>query len=358
MPHARRIVLLEARSGFHDKAEKRQFQESAVRNSRHLAVSVQIFGLAAWLISRLLANPGATFDKLYTLFAVTGVVVSIVVTYASRNSLTDMAGRFACAAFTALAFHSNVTGTLDPQFWVLPMGVTITVGMAPVFSNHYNYLASALAVWIIISLGEIRVLMHMRDSTWVLLFVVSSLGLGLLLNLLFVQERKKTWFVQRELAALAFKDALTELPNRRSFLLSIEEHRARSPDAEAHLLLIDIDDFKQINDTSGHEVGDEALVAVARIIEACASPHVCGRLGGEEFAVIFSGGRTDALVLAQRICDSVAAQAIAGYAVTVSIGISRIAGAIGVPETFRLADNALYEAKRRGKNRCVQAEPT
>ena len=121
-------------------------------------------------------------------------------------------------------------------------------------------------------------------------------------------------------------------------------------------MLIDVDDFKQINDTAGHDVGDEVLVAVARAIEESASPHICGRLGGEEFGVIFSGDQQSADALAREICGAVAAAHISGHRVTVSIGVSSISELIGVPETFRLADRALYEAKRRGKNSSVVAE--
>ncbi|WP_183082083.1 GGDEF domain-containing protein [Paraburkholderia sp. BL23I1N1] len=281
------------------------------------------------------------------------MLTAMGLTYASRGSVMDAVGRFACAVFTALAFHTNVTGTQTPAFWVLPMGVAINVGMAPVFTGYYNYLASALAVWLIISYGEASVLIRAQDANWILLFVLSGVALGLLLNLLFVQERKKTFVVQQELARLAFRDALTEIHTRRSFMLSIDECRVRSVSGESYLLLIDVDDFKKINDTSGHEVGDQVLVAVAHAIERCASPHVCGRLGGEEFGVIFEGGQQDACALARQIRSSVATLRTSGHAVTVSIGISRLAEGISVQATFRLADRGLYDAKRQGKNRSV-----
>lgn len=140
-------------------------------------------------------------------------------------------------------------------------------------------------------------------------------------------------------------------------MLSIDECRDRSSGGESYLLLIDIDDFKSINDTSGHDVGDKVLVAVARTIEKCAGPHICGRFGGEEFGVIFAGDRSDAYALAGQICSSVAAVEVLGHTVTVSIGISRISEDINVSETFKLADGGLYEAKRQGKNRCVLVDP-
>jgi diguanylate cyclase (GGDEF)-like protein len=357
MSYAGSMGLLEKRSSFRDSAEKRLFWTSTAKNTRHLAVSVQIFGFFSWLTSRALANPHATFNTLETLVAVCGMLTAIGMTYAAREPVIDTVGRFACAAFTAFAFHTNITGTQTPAFWVLPMGVAINVGMAPVFSGYFNYLASAVTVWLIISHGEASFLIHAPDSNWIMLFMLSGVTLGLLLNVLFVQERKKTFLVQQELGRLAFRDALTEIHNRRSFMLAIDEYRTRSSGGQAWLLLIDADDFKKINDTSGHDVGDQVLVALARAIEQCANSHVCGRLGGEEFGVIFTGDRHSAHALAKEICGSVASLRISGHALTVSIGIARIAGDINVPETFRLADSGLYEAKRQGKNRHVLVDP-
>ncbi|CAE6865731.1 hypothetical protein R70199_01190 [Paraburkholderia domus] len=223
--YARRIGLLEKRSSFRDPAETQLFWKSAAKNTRHLAVSVQIFGLVAWLMSRALANPHVTFNEPATVVAIAGMLTAIGMTYASRGSMMDTIGRFACAVFTALAFHANVAGTQTPAFWVLPMSIAINVSMAPVFSGYRNYLASAFAVWFVISYGEASLPIHAQDANWIVLFVLSGVALGLLLNLLFIQERKKTFLVQQELARLAFRDALTEIHNRRSFMLSIDECR-------------------------------------------------------------------------------------------------------------------------------------
>ncbi|MEM5315362.1 GGDEF domain-containing protein [Paraburkholderia sp. JHI869] len=308
-------------------------------------------------MSRAFANPNVSFSAPGTAVAVGGIVLAMGMTYASRGVRTDALGRFACAAFVALAFHSNLPGTGNPAFWVLPIGVAINVAMAPVFSGYFNYLVSALVVWLIISRGAVSMLMSSPDRNWILLFALAALALGLLLNLLFTQERKKTFLVQRELARFAYKDALTGIANRRSFMLEINQYQDRPSSEEFWLLLIDIDDFKQINDTAGHDTGDEVLVAVAQAIERSASPHPCGRLGGEEFGVIFSGNQQSANAFAKDICASVATERVSGHTVTVSIGVAGIAELIGVQETFRLADRALYEAKRLGKNRCVLVDP-
>jgi diguanylate cyclase (GGDEF)-like protein len=158
----------------------------------------------------------------------------------------------------------------------------------------------------------------------VLLFLLSVMALGVTLNLLFRRERQRIYLVQRELARLAFRDGLTGVHNRRSFMLAVDEHlrqaTGRGHDL-GHLVLVDVDDFKQINDRHGHDTGDQVLAAVAQAIERCAEPQVCGRLGGEEFGVLLSG-TTDPAAFGRCLCEAVAGLGAAGLPTTVSVGIA------------------------------------
>lgn len=353
MRFVHKIRSLERDITFHDASEKRLFWRSSALGLRHLAVRVQIFGILGWMLSRVFANPGTTFDRTYTVIALTGMLIGTATTYFARQVWVNSIGCFVCAAAVAFGFHSNASGTLNPDIWIMPMGILITVGMAPVFADYYSYLASAVAVWFIISYGRVGFITNSRDSGWIVLFVLSGIALGLLLSCLFVRERKRTFLVQRELIKLAFKDSLTGIDNRRSLMEAMRDYHARSANNDFYLLLIDIDDFKRINDTSGHDVGDEVLVAVATLIDQHAQMHAHGRLGGEEFGVVFSGGEGAACAFATHLCDSVAKLRISTHIVTVSIGISRFNKTLSLTEIFKVADQGLYEAKRHGKNRYV-----
>ena len=353
MRFVHKIRSLERETVFQDVSEERLFWRSSAIGLRHLAVWVQVFGIAGWMLSRVFANPGATFDRTYTAIALIGMLSGAATTYFARHAWLVSIGCFVCAAAVAFGFHNNASGTLDPDFWVLPMGILMTVGMAPVFADYYSYLASAIAVWFIISYGRLGFITDSPDSGWIILFIVSGSALGLLLNCLFVRERKRTFLVQRELIKLAFKDALTGIDNRRSLMEAMPDYHARSATNDFYLLLIDIDNFKLINDTSGHDVGDEVLVAVAAIIERHAQAHAHGRLGGEEFGVVFAGKEGAACALARQLCESVATLRISTHVVTVSIGISRFSETMTIAEIFKVADEGLYEAKRLGKNRYV-----
>jgi diguanylate cyclase (GGDEF)-like protein len=154
----------------------------------------------------------------------------------------------------------------------------------------------------------------------------------------------------------AAHDRLTMLFNRDAFGDRVTEALTRG---DAALLMIDLDDFKTINDTLGHTVGDGLLVAVAgRLISAVRPEDVVARIGGDEFAVLLpdaGSGRVD--VLAQRILDSLASPvSVDGQRLLVHASIGGAIAGIGddLAALLRNADIALYEAKDRGKSGYVR----
>ena len=159
---------------------------------------------------------------------------------------------------------------------------------------------------------------------------------------------------------LSVRDSLTGLYNRRVLeeLLNVEESK-RSP-APLAILLLDVDDFKKINDTFGHPAGDRVLSVLGNLLQDnCRKENIVARYGGEEFAVLLANtGLTAAAALkaAERLRKVLGAQdfAFSGHKVrlTVSIGVAYSSGNSAVPETMLArADQALYQAKRSGKNR-------
>jgi hypothetical protein len=144
MRFVHKIRSLERESVFRDGSEKRLFWRSSAIGLRHLAIWVQVFGIVGWMLSRVFTNPGATFDRTYTAIAFIGMLIGAATTHFARHAWLVSIGCFVCAAAVAFGFHNNASGSLDPDFWVLPMGILMTVGMAPVFADYYGYLASAL----------------------------------------------------------------------------------------------------------------------------------------------------------------------------------------------------------------------
>lgn len=171
-----------------------------------------------------------------------------------------------------------------------------------------------------------------------------------------ITERKA---VEERLDRLAHFDALTELPNRLFFLdkLGTACYAAATRKERFALLFLDLDRFKQINDTLGHEAGDDLLRTTAtRLRESIRSLDVAARIGGDEFTVLLTDIKSadNARMVAQKIIDAFAATlSIAGQPVevTMSIGIALCPDDGGDPETLmRLADQAMYRAKAAGHN--------
>lgn len=163
---------------------------------------------------------------------------------------------------------------------------------------------------------------------------------------------------------LASTDALTKVLNRRALLerLTAEVDRARRFGSPLSLLLLDVDYFKQINDSAGHLAGDQVLRQLGALLqEAVRTVDVIARYGGEEFVIILPETLGDGgMIFAERLRDRIAAHAFdvgAGreHYLTVSIGVASARGdaIVSADDLFGLADEALYRAKSAGRNRVL-----
>jgi two-component system, cell cycle response regulator len=163
---------------------------------------------------------------------------------------------------------------------------------------------------------------------------------------------------KKNLSDLAYRDALTGLNNRRSFekTLAAEWKRQRRYKRPLSLIMIDIDHFKKVNDTYGHQKGDSVLQTVSGIInDNVRSTDFACRYGGEEIAVILSETSLDnAALTAEKLRALVESKVIEieGIKVTVSLGVSTYADNLKEPgDLIEAADGCLYKAKNSGRNR-------
>jgi len=173
--------------------------------------------------------------------------------------------------------------------------------------------------------------------------------------------------VNHRLKELASTDVLTGLMNRRAFM---EEAQAKFNLAKRYqrplsFLMIDIDHFKSVNDTYGHQAGDVALVETSKIIRNCLrETDVLGRIGGEEFAVLLpETGIEQTTELTERLLEKVRAAKIEIeddriISLTTSIGVATVPPLlIDVDTVMKEADKALYKAKSEGRDRCCVVAP-
>ena len=167
---------------------------------------------------------------------------------------------------------------------------------------------------------------------------------------------------RRQLARLASTDHLTGLPNRRSFeeRLASEVTRARRHDRQLALVVLDIDNFKQINDAWGHDVGDRALVEFAERLGTLArAGETLARIGGEEFAWILpESDAMGGIAAAERARRAIGGMPFSTVGdVTVSGGVCDLTQAETSRELFRYADVALYWAKSQGRDAVFRYSP-
>ncbi len=185
-----------------------------------------------------------------------------------------------------------------------------------------------------------------QSATYLLLFIISffwSTGF-----ILMVSQR-----LRNDLIEFATIDSLTRIPNRRATQIFLEKElsRAQRNDSEFSVLLIDIDNFKQVNDRWGHSVGDHVLAKTASIFQSVIRKQdLVGRWGGEEFLVVSPGSPScDVESLGERLRSEIAhskySHSTAPFGITVSIGIACGKKSDTIDQILKRADKALYKAK-------------
>jgi diguanylate cyclase (GGDEF)-like protein len=229
---------------------------------------------------------------------------------------------------------------------------TLAVGAA--LSAHFGVLPyGPLFHRIPASHGKIATFYHLEMMAIVVVTV--GLVLGIFLYVLGrLRDREKA------LERLSCTDPLTGLANRREFFAAFERELARADrhGATVAVAILDLDHFKAINDVHGHIVGDQALVMAARVVgEGLRRVDVLARYGGEEFVVLLPDTDAEgARAVAERCRERLAAMPLvsggAAVTVTASFGVAATRGlGARAEDVLRAADEALYKAKREGRNR-------
>ena len=261
------------------------------------------------------------------------------------------------------AVLSAVAVWLDHGF-ALACLLSFAVGLSLLGRRDHHALDGVIALLPLLAtvsadLLDLQVLVRFRIEimqfavSWFLIVAAFSLNRG------FGQLRRQ----RDEMQQLADTDALTGLPNRRAGLRQLEGHmqHGRKDAQPLSIGFLDIDLFKQINDRFGHEVGDEVLVSVAETLRGAVRNRAdVIRMGGEEFLILLPGSNADAaLPRLEQLRVKVGQQAQAlrheGLVVTVSIGLAEMQPDDDMAALLRRADNAMYHAKRGGRDRVVDA---
>lgn len=194
--------------------------------------------------------------------------------------------------------------------------------------------------------------MRTRDTA-----ILLALSVVMILLLLLVMGIVR-WY-RTQLIRVATTDELTGLANRKSFVASYEHRAEDGALREATLALIDVDRFKQINDTFGHAAGDLALASVAaELRRAVGSQGLTGRWGGDEFIGVFMCAPTEALARIESMIESIAGtEPVEGMHVSVSVGSTQVDDELALQQVVEQADDALYVTKEGGRGFLTIYEP-
>lgn len=269
-----------------------------------------------------------------------------------------------CAACMGLRLYVPALGAqidLQPLYLWIPV---VYVFAFTLLDHRRGLRASLLILALFVGLGVPYVLGHLKhpDANFtVQMLTVSALQIGALYFFASYQQRfLRAQLSADELARLANTDALTQVANRRRMMEAVATELVRFG-RYGHafsVILIDIDHFKRVNDQHGHPMGDQVLMALAaRVSALMRDVDVLGRWGGEEFLVILPETRYDeSLYKAGLLCQQVAASPLVDdFTITLSAGVTTVQVGDTADTLLQRADQALYLAKRLGRNRAEGA---
>jgi diguanylate cyclase (GGDEF)-like protein len=192
-------------------------------------------------------------------------------------------------------------------------------------------------------------------------FNVDDLGFILNLSELIAMSISNA-VLYEQTSKLAVTDGLTGISNRQSLVksLQIEFERSKRYNSPLSFIILDVDHFKDVNDTYGHQKGDEILIAIASLLKkACRANDIAARYGGEEFLMILPQSNAQgAFKIAERVREEMMKISFAGnesnFAVTVSCGVAEFNKDYeSINKLITVADRALYEAKNGGRNKTI-----
>lgn len=278
------------------------------------------------------------------------IVAALALQLAVVWAAPQLAFPWLCNIFTVFAFGMislSVRESLVVWSLVVAGGGAVLYARAPQLGIPLATPAQLALVWLFFAAILAR-------------FVMLSVYAGALRARL-RESRRRLAATLDQVQRLISHDELTRTLNRRSLVARLGEEKSRCERSgeSFSLALMDLDHFKSVNDTHGHAAGDEVLRGFAGAVhEAMRQTDVFGRYGGEEFLLILTGSSAQAARdAAERIRAAVGSRdwtaAAPGLSVTVSVGITSFRKGDSIEQLLKRADNALYQAKRTGRNRIV-----
>ncbi len=324
----------------------------------------------------------------FIIISALATATALIHTYVSEVWLITDLPNLGCLVTTLIGFYICLWGDLYEKTyknWAMISIVLLIMSISNLAFRTGNEIAITCLLfsvgwillyrqWFAVMLGLL--LGFISINFWYVLTYIPSISLSTLLISLLSLTVACTAIYGKEMAeqfkealSLSLTDALTKLPNRRYLDMHMDKLVKHAIDRAQNfsIMVIDIDLFKQINDTYGHLAGDDVLKELGRLIStSIRPPEICARLGGEEFVMVMPGANlNDAKVIAERLRCQVAEtrfnvrakqrRVLTVLDCTVSIGVADVRVGDTRDSITQRADAALYEAKEGGRNKVITA---
>lgn len=288
------------------------------------------------------------------LFVFLGLMAVIPFALARNNIFLFLGHGFAYGAILSYGFRLLIEQQPNTLFWAMPICALLSCAGAIMSYNFWCHVVYNLICWGILTQGVADTgYAHQTPLVW--LTVLSCLVVASGMCFFIERTRRSNAVLMARLELSANVDGLTKIRNRASFLRLSQEVAddagRRHPPALLHFVLIDVDDFKKINDAFGHAVGDRVLQELAHLLQTTDDSAVCGRLGGEEFGMLFHGSSL------QQVCDRLTGLHERVRSIhegeshfSISSGVAGWLENDSLIDMIHRADVALYAAKKSGKD--------
>lgn len=311
--------------------------------------------LVIWPLS-LLNNPliGNPYKPRYFAVMLLLLGVTALLSLARSARLMNLAfiGNIWALTF-ALRIEIDDGGALG-HYWNLPVAILVALGTCGLTYRLRDYLIVLAGAWFILFIGQDHLAPVPMPRQLVWLLIGATLALGIAYNHVNSNWMRRTFLLKERYRIMAETDALTGIANRRKLLEQLNTLLGTRGDQPAHFVMLDVDDFKGINDRLGHQGGDEALIVLAQEMRSLHPALAIGRLGGEEFGILADGLEATRLgELLARLRTALARRE--HHPLTFSAGAVRLQREESLSDLLRRADEALYRAKRQGKDQVVWA---
>jgi diguanylate cyclase (GGDEF)-like protein len=337
-------------------ALRKEFWQHDFERLRTFCILVYCASVGIWILFDLIVSfqGGQGFTYKSTLFM--GAMALIIATLALiRKARHFHVLNVIFVSVMALGIRMVIEGIDTPlqPAWMILAASTILYSASVLPLRRWSFFTALVATWAILNpyYGKYERLFDLA-GTMTFCYIAFLSGLTIYSYLTTRQAKLHNFYMSRLLLDQAYIDALTEIPNRRSFMTKAGARIEKAANAHDHYLaMVDIDNFKKVNDTFGHDVGDVVLKRIAGTIKAALPEFEFARLGGEEFAIYLWGlPQHEAERRVEALCLQVRSDP-AQYPVTISIGLTHIEANDTLTCALIKADAALYESKHTGKNK-------